>query len=130
MIDMTIISLLNLEGPFGSMGTGGGAMIASSLTTPEWPDMYFSLFPMDTSQGSAAGLEQIFGVETGVVQEYYKSAEGKDAFSVVATLARPISRGEVKLRSKDPFDTLIIDPKYFDVPEDVQVMVEGMKFYD
>ena len=33
----------------------------------------------------------------------------------------------VKLRSTNPLDPLIIDPKYYDVPEDLQIMVEGKR---
>lgn len=42
-------------------------------------------------------------------------------------MLRPKSRGYIKLRSVNPYDHPIIDPKYFTHPEDIHVMVEGMK---
>ena len=107
------------------MAQAGGALLASSHTTPAWPDMYFTMFHIDASEASAKGLETIFGVETGVLQSYLRADYGKDAFFFVSTLAVPRSRGEVKLRSTNPLDPVIIDPKYYDVPEDLQIMVEG-----
>lgn len=42
-------------------------------------------------------------------------------------MLRPKSRGYIKLRSVNPYDHPIIDPKYFSHPEDIHAMVEGMK---
>ncbi|GFY08497.1 hypothetical protein TNCV_4970241 [Trichonephila clavipes] len=38
---------------------------------------------------------------------------------------QPKSRGEVTLRSSDPYDPPIIDPKYFSHPEDMKNVVAG-----
>ena len=47
--------------------------------------------------------------------------------SLGATQVRPESRGEVRLRSADPFDDPAIDPNYLDEQEDLDVLVEGVK---
>jgi len=39
--------------------------------------------------------------------------------------ARPIQRGEIRLKSKDPNDDPLIDPKYLEIDEDVKIQVEG-----
>ena len=107
------------------MAMFGGAMLASSLATPSWPDIYFTMFPSDTSEASAKAMEAVFGLESGMLQTYLRADYGKDAFFIISTLAVPRTRGEVKLRSTNPLDPLIIDPKYYDVAEDLQIMVEG-----
>lgn len=43
------------------------------------------------------------------------------------TLLRPKSRGSIRLRSGDPFESPIIDPNYLEHPDDVKTFVAGMK---
>jgi len=42
-------------------------------------------------------------------------------------LLRPKSRGEVTLKSSDPFDDPSIDPKFLSHPDDMQDMIDGYK---
>lgn len=66
-----------------------------------------------------------YDFQPGFVQKYFEPHYGKEAFFFVTTLALPRTRGEVKLRSKDPFEAPLVDPKYFDVPKDLQILAEG-----
>lgn len=52
---------------------------------------------------------------------------GKNSFSILPVMMRPKSRGFVKLRSTDPYERPIINPKYLSHPDDVATMVEAMK---
>lgn len=40
-------------------------------------------------------------------------------------LLRPRSRGEIRLRSSNPYDHPLIDPNYLSHPADVRVLSEG-----
>ncbi|MFN0191439.1 MAG: GMC family oxidoreductase [Aestuariivirga sp.] len=51
----------------------------------------------------------------------------KHGFMTYFTLQRPGSRGTVKIRSADPAAAPAIDPNYFDDPNDIAVMREGIK---
>ena len=42
-------------------------------------------------------------------------------------MLKPKSRGWVKLRSKNPYDHPLIDPRYFSHPEDIEAMADAMK---
>jgi choline dehydrogenase len=48
-------------------------------------------------------------------------------FSILFALARPTSRGSVRLRSSDPFDNVLIDPAYLTEQDDVDRMVVGLQ---
>lgn len=48
-------------------------------------------------------------------------------WSVIPVLLRPRSKGVIKLRSKNPFDYPLIYPNYFLDPQDIKVLVEGVK---
>ena len=51
----------------------------------------------------------------------------EDTFSYYPVLLRPKSVGYMKLRSANPFDEPIIDPKYLTHPHDVAVLVDSLK---
>lgn len=42
-------------------------------------------------------------------------------------MLRPKSVGHIKLRSANPYDYPIIDPKYFSHPEDLEKMADAMR---
>ncbi len=48
-------------------------------------------------------------------------------FSASATQCRPLSRGRVSIRSKDPFQPPKIEPRYFSDPHDREVIVSGLE---
>jgi choline dehydrogenase len=48
-------------------------------------------------------------------------------YSLHVCQLRPRSRGHVALKSADPADHALIDPNYLSAPEDMAVMVEGVK---
>jgi choline dehydrogenase len=48
-------------------------------------------------------------------------------FSAGVALEHPDSRGEICLRSRDPFVAPVIQPNYFAEPRDMQVSVAGLK---
>ena len=48
-------------------------------------------------------------------------------FTLVSILLRPQSRGSLKLRSRDPFEPPLIQPNNLDSPDDLQVLIEGIR---
>jgi choline dehydrogenase len=50
-----------------------------------------------------------------------------DGYSIVTTLLRPHSRGEVRLKSNNPFDSPAIDLRFFEDPRDLDVVLRGLK---
>lgn len=49
------------------------------------------------------------------------------SFSIDPVLLRPKSRGFIKLRSRNPYEHPLIDPRYLSHPQDVATIVEGMR---
>ncbi|MPC30472.1 Glucose dehydrogenase [FAD, quinone] [Portunus trituberculatus] len=65
---------------------------------------------------------------TQLFNKYYKSLIGLQGFTVGPMLTRPKSRGTVRLRSPDPKDPPLVDPNYLSHPDDVAILVRGIKF--
>ncbi|KAH7031819.1 choline dehydrogenase, partial [Macrophomina phaseolina] len=51
-----------------------------------------------------------------------------NAGSFTYSLMKPLSRGQIRIRSADPFDTPVIDPRYGSNPIDLAYMMEAMRF--
>lgn len=49
-------------------------------------------------------------------------------YGIVVILGKPLSRGTLWLRSASAKDPACIDPRYFEAPEDLQTMIEGVRF--
>jgi len=62
-----------------------------------------------------------------IMQDHGKTAVEKDGFSIHVCQLRPESRGEVGLRSNDPFDDPTIHANYLAAEEDRRALREGFK---
>ncbi|XP_035224978.1 LOW QUALITY PROTEIN: uncharacterized protein LOC118197557 [Stegodyphus dumicola] len=68
-----------------------------------------------------------FNLRPEVFQSVYGPYEGKPWLGCLSHLLQPRSRGTIRLRSTDPYDSPFIDPNYFDDPQDIQDVVDGLK---
>ncbi|KAL4220288.1 hypothetical protein ACF0H5_020696 [Mactra antiquata] len=68
--------------------------------------------------------------EDHIAKEMYPADPNENGFCTFFALTHPRSRGTIELQSKDPFDYPKIDPQYFSDPQDVEDLVEAMKFWE
>ena len=59
--------------------------------------------------------------------EVYRPLAFKDTWSIVPMLLRPKSKGHIRLRNSNPYEKPIITANYFTHPNDLEVLVEGLK---
>ncbi|MDX1909565.1 MAG: GMC family oxidoreductase N-terminal domain-containing protein [Bacteroidia bacterium] len=50
-----------------------------------------------------------------------------DGYTILPTMLRPKSRGEVRLRAADPTSAPVIDPRYLSEPDDLRMMMAGVR---
>lgn len=62
-----------------------------------------------------------------IANNHGRSRQLGHGFGCHACLLRPKSRGSVMLRSADPAATPVIDPKFYDHPDDLEVMLKAFK---
>jgi choline dehydrogenase-like flavoprotein len=73
---------------------------------------------------------RIYKPSLNLKDSYFKHFEplrNKEGFSLYPILHHPRSRGEILLRSSNPYDYPIIRPNFLDDPLDVATMIEGIK---
>ena len=115
------------EGPWTTLGNVEGVAFIDTKyanASDDFPDIQLLYY-------SSGQNNDIIRETRGLTREFYYAVYGelqdKDMWSVYPTLLRPKSRGVIKLRSNKPFDHPLIYPNYFKEPEDMVVLIEGVK---
>ncbi|XP_054166150.1 glucose dehydrogenase [FAD, quinone]-like [Oppia nitens] len=117
-------------GPLTSLGGVEGLGFVSTKyanLTDDWPDFEIHLSSATVTTDGGRGLTHYAGLTDEVYAQVYKPYSTSHSFSLDPVLLRPKSRGYIRLRSPNPYDHPVIDPKYFTDPDDIHSMVEGMK---
>lgn len=77
---------------------------------------------------SADASLKIYCVPTVYLDRDITDVKACDGVTFTTCLLRPKSRGTVKLRSADPFDLPIVDGGFLKDPEDIRLMIAGVRF--
>ncbi|XP_022186318.2 glucose dehydrogenase [FAD, quinone] [Nilaparvata lugens] len=72
-------------------------------------------------------LQKNFGISDEVMKAMFIGYEKRDGFMVFPMVMRPKSRGRVMLRDKNPLHSPLIDMGYFSNPEDLDILVGGVR---
>ena len=116
----------------GFMTTPLGATHHSFISTSQvrktgidWPDIQMYFLVTSAFSGYADGVSWMFKLDPKHFESFMQPLLGKNTVGMAPVLVRPKSQGEIRLRSKDPFEKPIIDPRYLEHPADVQAFIEG-----
>ncbi|BES92952.1 GMC oxidoreductase [Nesidiocoris tenuis] len=93
----------------------------------DWPDIQMHIGPTSIALDFGDSAYKTFGLSKPVYTSLYKLAEGREAMTILPSMVRPKSKGRILLRSSNPSEHPMIDPNYFDHPDDIKVLVEGIK---
>lgn len=117
----------NREGILTMSPSEGVAFISTKYNNDSsWPDIHVhfqATSPADDPEHS----RKRSGLTQELWEKVYAPYVGRDTFTIGPVLLRLKSVGYVKLRSADPYDDPIINPKYFSHPDDIKQAVDGMK---
>lgn len=126
-----LISYLSLgRGPLTALGgVEGLAFIKTKFAnlTDDWPDFQIHMLTGSLVSDDGQTFRRVQGVTEALYEQVYVPYQTYDTFSMYPVLLRPKSRGYLKLRSNNPNDPPIINPRYLTHPEDILAMVEAMK---
>lgn len=117
----------NRDGILTLSPSEGVAFISTKYNNDSsWPDIHVhfqAISPADDPENS----RKKGGLSQELWDKVYAPYVGKDTFTIGPVLLRLKSVGYTKLRSSDPYDDPIINPKYFSHPDDIKQAVDGMK---
>lgn len=95
--------------------------------TDDFPDFEIHMVTGGPSSDDGQTFRRVQGFSREMWDKVYKPYLAHDSFSMYPVLLRPKSRGYVKLRTTNPYDPPIIDPRYLTHPEDILAVVDAMK---
>ncbi|XP_054716313.1 glucose dehydrogenase [FAD, quinone]-like [Uloborus diversus] len=137
IVQPRIINLMDINnfilfgrGPFTTLGgveTLGFINTKYANVSQDWPDVEIHFVSGSPVSDGGQTFQRVMGVSQEVWDAFYKPYVFRDTFSMNPVLLRPHSKGFIKLRSKDPYEPPIIDPKYLTHPQDILTMVDSMK---
>ncbi|XP_050730069.1 glucose dehydrogenase [FAD, quinone]-like [Eriocheir sinensis] len=93
----------------------------------DWPDIEFHFISGSPASDGGRQIRKVHGLSDRTWNQMFKPISFRDSWSVYPMLLRPESRGYITLRSASPFDKPYITHNYLTHPQDVRVMVEGIK---
>nr|XP_018908531.1 PREDICTED: glucose dehydrogenase [FAD, quinone]-like [Bemisia tabaci] len=116
------------SGPLTSLGACEGLAFVSTKYAGKWPDIEFHLVPssMYVTDTKPIG-NRMYNLRTDLYNGTEFEKLSGYLFTIYPLLLRPKSRGQIRLRSSDPFAHPIIEPNYLAEREDADVLVDGMK---
>lgn len=118
------------RGPLTALGgVEGLAFIKSKFTnqTDDWPDFQIHMLTGSLVSDDGQTFRRVQGITKELYEQVYVPYLGFDTFSMYPVLLRPKSRGFIKLRTSNPNDPPVIDPRYLTHPDDIHAMVDAMK---
>lgn len=128
-IPVVLEYLMKEKGPMSFPGIEGVAFLNTKFAEPDglWPDIQFHFGPSSINSDMGQNIRKITNLRPGFYNTVYKPLEQSETWTILPLLLRPKSTGFVRLRSRNPFIYPAVDPNYFVYPEDVAVLVEGIK---
>nr|CAH7718553.1 unnamed protein product [Callosobruchus chinensis] len=117
--------MLHRKGPLTSFGIMEAvAFVKTNLTEqnhPSRPDIELLFIPAQLSGDFGIFFKRIFNVNDELFNSHWKPLIGKPAFTVLPILLQPLSKGNVRLRSTNPFDTAKYTQNYFSDPDNLDI---------
>lgn len=137
LVQRRVVTLPNLvsyfslgRGPLTALGgVEGLGFIKTKYTnqTDDWPDFQIHMLTGSLVSDDGQTFRRVQGVTKELYEQVYVPYQSYDTFSMYPVMLRPKSRGYIKLRSSNPHDPPIINPRYLTHPDDIHTMVDAMK---
>ena len=114
------------SGKLSGGNTAATALLKSKYAKDDIPDNQLFLIP------SNEAFNKVAMTSFGADPEYFDAVYGhlvntSKIITILAANVRPQSLGYVKLKTANPLDAPLINPKYFSNPNDIDVLVESVK---
>lgn len=126
--------LWNGDGPWTMGGCEGLAFVrtkSASIDTRA-PDLGFMLIPLGLTIDGGVYFRRLFNINERTWKEYFQPLIATPTISILPIVLHPKSRGSVSIRfgGRDDDVEPIIQPQYLSHPDDIDVLVDGLKMIE
>lgn len=120
---------INGKGPLSAPGCEALALLQTRAvdSSGDWPDIQLMAMPMGISSDGGIHMKKALNINDTFWTEYFSQLQGQQVASIMPVLLHPKSMGDVRLRSRNPFDPPIINPQYLSNPHDIKILYEGIR---
>ncbi|CAG7722954.1 unnamed protein product [Allacma fusca] len=101
--------------------------VAKSRNQSDWPDIQYFMYGTNMCDACTDRVAHSLNVRVDVLRTFYRDILGKNSFQIQTVVSRPYSRGQVRLRGRNPLLPPSMDANYFTHVDDIKVAVEGAK---
>ncbi|CAH1402167.1 unnamed protein product [Nezara viridula] len=91
------------------------------------PDIELLFLATTPAADGGAFWPKTRNISKDVYEKTWKPIFFKEGFTIAQMMMYPRSRGNVKLKSKNPLDPIVIDSNFLSHPDDVAILREGAK---
>lgn len=125
---------VNGNGPLTTIGCEALGFMRTHLQPNDGnssaPDLGFMVLPMGTTVDAGVYLRRVTNINERSWQQYFKPLISQTTVSILPIVLHPQSRGTITIRSSRNNDQIetIINPNYLQHPDDIDVLVAGLKF--
>ncbi|CAG9104644.1 unnamed protein product [Plutella xylostella] len=121
--------ILNKKGPFSALNPNTViSFINTTDSASSIPDVQHHYFFAGPSQSNVMDAYKKHGVSEEFNEKVSKVNENNFILAVCTVLLKPKSKGRIVLNSNDPYDSPLIYANYFDDPEDLETIINGIKY--
>ncbi len=115
---------INGSGPLTLSDYSATLFQSSFVNESDWPDVQLGFMQSSPAANPSSGLRT--RIRQDIWNQFYRPYGNQSQFSISVMLLRPKSRGNIRLKSSNPFDKPLINPNYFSEAQDLSKIVEGM----
>eukprot|EP00095_Tigriopus_kingsejongensis_P012431 maker-scaffold924_size80766-snap-gene-0.16 protein:Tk12431 transcript:maker-scaffold924_size80766-snap-gene-0.16-mRNA-1 annotation:"glucose dehydrogenase" len=114
-------------GPLTSISAvEGTGFLKSHYTNSSWPDLELFFMSLHPSIDGGMAFQNSLNLNDKQFSQF-DDIRSMDGYTIIPILLHPRSRGQIRLQSRDPMAPPIIEPHYFQDPQDVKILTEGIR---
>lgn len=117
---------INGNGPLSLAGSDAMGFVSFNSSSSV-PDISFILLPISIVNDHGIHLRHTLNMKDDLWNKYYNPLVGQTLAMVLPILLHPHSKGYLRLKSNNPFDSLIINPNYYSNEQDVKSMIKAIR---
>lgn len=119
---------IHRKGPLGGIGTINLIGMINTLDHSGFPDIELQHFSQKRRSAQLKTLLHAMDYDESVIEPILKANEDGETTIVYVELLRPKSKGNILLRSNNPYDVPKILPNYLTHDQDIQTLLRGIRY--
>lgn len=117
---------INGNGPLALAGSDAMGFVGFNASS-SIPDMSFILLPISISEDHGLHLRKALNIKDEIWDQFYVPLLDQPIATILPILLHPQSKGNLRLRSKNITDSLLINPNYYEAQNDVHKMIKAIR---